>query len=81
TIGQMIRDAYPYGVRKSLRTSFPKDHKQELDKVHKQLSSLLTEVEIKTHLEAPEKLQTHYQALIKFLNDIIQNDPELSHFV
>ncbi|MCB1174079.1 MAG: hypothetical protein KDK39_10955, partial [Leptospiraceae bacterium] len=50
TIGQMIRDAYPYGVRKSLRTSFPKDHKQEQDKVHKQLSSLLTDVEIKTHL-------------------------------
>ncbi len=79
-IGQMIRDAYPGGVRISLRRDYPKEHKERMAKVHTYLRELADGMKNKIAKENPDGLNKHYEEITEFVEDVIENDPDLTHF-
>ena len=79
-IGQMIRDVYPGGIRMSLRRDFPDEHRQRLQQVRTLLSGLAQTIAGKIFPQNPKDLNRHLDEVVDYLKDIVENDPELSHF-
>lgn len=81
TIGQLIRDCYPYGIRVSLRRDYPKEHNALLDQVHATIRSMAEEVRSRARPEFPTQVRSHLIRVSEYLQDILDNDPELSRVV
>ncbi len=79
-IGQLIRDVYPGGIRMSLRRDFPDEHRQRLQQVRTLLSGLAQTIAGKVFPQNPKDLNRHLDEVVDYLKDIVENDPELSHF-
>lgn len=80
-VGQLIRDMYPYGIRTTIRRDYPKEHKQRLDDVHAALKRLSDLAAARQKSDAPHELARHYEEVAAYLREIVERDPELSHFV
>lgn len=79
-IGQLIRDMYPGGIRTSLRRDFPAEHKERIGQIRSLLAGLAQTMAGKVFPQNPTDLNRHLDAVIDYLKDIVENDPELSHF-
>lgn len=80
-LAQLIREMYPYGVRVSLRRDFPQEHKAKIAEVHQTLLRLAGLVQQRRQGVAPQPLNAHYDEVEAFLREVVEKDPELSHFV
>ncbi|MCB1326410.1 MAG: hypothetical protein H7A21_12585 [Spirochaetales bacterium] len=80
-IGQLIRDAYPYGVRVSLRRDYPAEHAEKLEEVHGYLRNLAEQYRQQIAEDAPDNLRSHVERVCEYIEDIVKNDPQLSHIV
>jgi hypothetical protein len=80
-VAQFIRDMYPYGIRTTVRRDYPKEHKQRLDDVHAALKRLSDLTVARQKSDAPAELARHYEEITAYLREIVERDPELSHFV
>lgn len=79
-IGQLIRDIYPGGIRNSLRRDFPDEHQQRLQQIRSLLAGLAQTIAGKIFPQNPKDFNRHLDEVVDYLKDIVDNDPELSHF-
>ncbi|MCB1321867.1 MAG: hypothetical protein KDK34_16535, partial [Leptospiraceae bacterium] len=80
-INQLIRDVYPYGVRVSLRRDYPAEHKEKLAEVHRYLRELAGKLRQRINDHNPPEINKHYNRVCDYLEDITQNDAELTRVV
>lgn len=81
TIGQIIRDAYPYRIRVSLREDYPADHKKNITETQAMMENIKSKITERENPSNPEELINHYSAMSGFISDILSQDPEFSRFV
>jgi hypothetical protein len=79
-IGQLIRDVYPGGIRTSLRRDYPKEHQERLQQARSYIQSLAMAISGKIFSDNPRDMNRHLEEVVDFLKDVLENDPELSHF-
>ncbi len=79
-VGQLIRDIYPGNVRGMLRRDYPAEHQQLLNAVKTVLTALASTISGKVFPQNPTDLNRHLDEVADFMRDIVQSDPELSHF-
>ena len=79
-IGQLIRDVYPGGIRGSLRRDYPDEHKQRMQQARSYLANLTQTIGGRILPQNPQDLNRHFDEVVDFLKDVIENDPELSRF-
>lgn len=79
-LGQLVRDMYPYNVRKTLRESFPKEHAEKLKQTHASLQGLATVIKERCLDTHPEGYLNFLKMLAETISSIEKNDPELSGF-
>ncbi len=80
-LSQLIREMYPHGVRVSLRRDFPQEHRAKIGEVHRYLLELSGLAHGRNRPDAPPELNRHYEEISAFLREVVEKDPELSHFV
>ncbi len=79
-LGQLVRDMYPYNVRKTLREDFPKEHAEKLKQTHASLQGLAAVIRERCLETHPEGYLKFLQLLAESIGSIEKNDPELTGF-